>query len=234
MPTRRLAIVFSTALGAVTFVMGSASAATLIARVELKSPPPPAKMINTNADPYCTTMHKTDKLMTEEVVVNPGGTLADTFVYVSEGVTGNYPAPKNPVILDQVGCHYTPHMLGVMAGQPIMIRNSDSTLHNIHPLPKVNTPFNIGMPTKGMTQTRVLDKPEAPFHVKCDVHRWMSGYIGVFSHPFFGVSNDKGVVEIDNLPAGTYTVESWQEKYGAKTQKVTVGANDKKELVFTY
>ncbi|MGZ4809594.1 MAG: carboxypeptidase regulatory-like domain-containing protein [Thermoanaerobaculia bacterium] len=215
-------------------VAPSASGATLIARVDLKTPPPPAKMINTNADPYCTTVHKTDKLMTEEVVVNADGTLKDTFVYISEGVTGTYPTPKNPVILDQVGCHYTPHALGVMAGQPLMIRNSDSTLHNIHPLPKVNTPFNLGMPTKGMTQTRVLPKPEAPFHVKCDVHRWMSGYIAVFNHPFFGVSNDKGVVEIDNLPAGTYTVESWQEKYGAKTQKVTVGANDKKEIVFTY
>jgi hypothetical protein len=127
-----------------------------------------------------------------------------------------------------------PHAVGLMAGQPLLIRNGDSTLHNIHPLPKVNTPFNIGMPTKGMTQTRLLPKPEKPFHVKCDIHRWMSGYIAVFDNPFFGVSNDKGVVEIDNLPAGTYTVESWQEKYGAKTQKVTLGASDKKEIVFTY
>ena len=216
------------------FIVTSARAATLLARVVLQSPAVPAKPINTAADPYCTTMHKTDKLMTEEVVVNPGGTLRDTFVFVSEGATGSFPTPKTPVILDQVGCRYVPHMVGLMAGQPLMIRNGDSTLHNIHPLPKVNTPFNIGMPTKGMTQTRLLPKPEAPFHVKCDVHRWMSGYIAVFDNPFFGVSDDKGVVEINNLPAGTYTIESWQEKFGAKTQKVTLGANDKKEIVFTY
>jgi hypothetical protein len=220
-------------VGMMLLIVSSSRAATLIARVVLQSPPPPAKAINTAADQYCSTMHKTDKLMNEEVVVNPGGTLRNTFVYVSDA-KGNYPSPKTPVILDQVGCHYTPHAIGLMAGQPLLIRNGDSTLHNIHPLPKVNTPFNIGMPTKGMTQTRVLSKPEAPFHVKCDVHRWMSGYIAVFNHPFFGVSNDKGLVEIDNLPAGTYTIESWQEKYGAKSQKVTLGANDKKEIVFTY
>jgi hypothetical protein len=215
-------------------IVSSSSAATLLARVVLQSAAPAPKPINTAADPYCTMAHKTDKLMTEEVVVNPGGTLGDTFVFISDGVTGNYPTPKTPVILDQVGCRYTPHMVGLMAGQPLVIRNGDSTLHNIHPLPKVNTPFNIGMPTKGMTQTRILAKPEPPFHVKCDVHRWMSGYIAVFNHPFFGVSNNQGMVEIDNLPAGTYTIQSWQEKLGAKTQKVTLGANDKKEIVFTY
>jgi hypothetical protein len=217
-----------------SFIVTSAHAATLLARVVLQSPAAPAKPVNTAADPYCTMMHKTDKLMTEEVVVNPGGTLRDTFVFVSEGAAGNFPTPTAPVILDQVGCRYVPHMVGLMAGQPLLIRNGDSTLHNIHPLPKVNTPFNIGMPTKGMTQTRILPKPEGPFHVKCDVHRWMSGYIAVFNNPFFGVSDDKGMVEINNLPAGTYTIESWQEKFGAKTQKVTLGANDKKEVVFTY
>ncbi len=230
----RKKIQFALMFGVIAIMVGSADAATVVAKVILKTPAPAAKIINTNADPYCMTYHKTDKLRSEQVVANPNGTLADTFVFISEGVTGNYPAPKTPFLLDQIGCHYTPHMIAVMAGQPIVIRNSDSTLHNIHPLPKVNTPFNIGMPLKGMEQTRVFAKPEGPFHVKCDVHPWMSGYVAVFSHPFFGVSNAQGVVEIANLPAGTYTVESWQEKYGPKFQKITVGANDKKEIEFTY
>jgi len=221
-------------VAAAALLTATGDAATIVARVDLKSPERPPHVINTNADAYCRDFHKTDKLMSEDVVPNANGTLSDTLVFLSEGVTGNYPAPKTPVLLDQHGCHYIPHVFGVMAGQPIEIRNSDPTLHNIHPLPKVNTPFNIGMPTKGMQQTRVFDKPEAPFHVKCDVHPWMSGFIGVFSHPFFGVSNDQGVVEIQNVPAGTYTVESWQEKLGPKFQKITLGANDRKEIVFTY
>ena len=220
-------------LAVMLFIVTSARAATLLARVVLQSPAPPTKPINTAADPYCTTFHKTDKLMSEEVVVNPGGTLRDTFVFVSEGATGNYPTPKTPVILDQVGCRYTPHMVGLMAGQPLIIRNGDSTLHNIHPLPKVNTPFNIGMPTKGMTQTRVLPKPGGT--LPCEV-RYPSMDVGLHRRLQQSVLrrfDDKGMVEIDNLPAGTYTIESWQEKYGAKTQKVTLGANDKKEIVFT-
>ncbi|MEO8215562.1 MAG: hypothetical protein ABI718_00605 [Acidobacteriota bacterium] len=216
------------------FTTVAAHAATLVAHVELKSPVHPAHMINTAADPYCNTVHKTDKLMTEDQMANPNGTMGNTFVFISEGVTGNYAPPKTPVVLDQQGCHYVPHAFGVMAGQPIVIKNNDATLHNIHPLPKVNTPFNIGMPMKGMTQTRVFPKPEMPFHIKCDVHPWMSGFVGVFANPFFGVSNDKGIVEIDNLPAGTYTVESWHERLGPKFQKVTVGGSDRKEVTFTY
>lgn len=219
------------ALSLVTF---SVQAATLVAKVSLHTPQPPAKVINTNADPYCAMMHKTDKLKSEQVVPNANGTLADTFVFLSEGVSGTYPAPVTPIVLDQQGCHYTPHIVAMMAGQPLKIRNSDSTLHNIHPLPVVNTPFNIGMPNKGMEQTRVFPKAEAPFHVKCDVHPWMSGYIGVFNHPFFGVSNSEGIVKIVNVPAGTYTVEAWQEKFGPKFVKVTLGANDTKEIDFAY
>jgi hypothetical protein len=218
---------------ALTLTTTSLNAATLVVRVALKTAPPPPRVINTSADKYCATVHQTDKLMTEDVVPGQGGTLQDAFVFL-DGVPGNYPPPKTPVILDQVSCHYVPHLVGVMAGQPLVIRNSDSTLHNIHPLPKANTPFNIGMPTKGMTQTRVLAKPERPFHVKCDIHQWMSSYIAVFSHPFFGVSNAQGIVEIANVPAGTYTVESWQEKYGSRTQQVTVTANEKKEVDFSY
>src|SRR6202035_940125 len=152
-------------LAVMASMITSARGATLVARVVLLSPPPPMKVINTAADQYCLTFHKTNKLISEEVVANPGGTLRDAFVFVSDGVSGSYPTPKTPAVLDQLGCHYTPHALAVMAGQPIAIRNSDSTLHNIPPLPKVNTPFNIGMPLKGMSQTRVFPKPERPFHV---------------------------------------------------------------------
>ena len=140
----------------------SANAATVVARVLLKVVPPPMKVINTASDQYCAMVHKTNKLTAEEVVPNPNGTLRNAFVFVSEGVTGNYAAPKTPVLLDQLGCHYTPHTFGVMAGQPIIIRNSDSTLHNIHPMPKVNTPFNIGMPSKAWPRPECSPNRSAP------------------------------------------------------------------------
>jgi hypothetical protein len=170
----------------------------------------------------------------EDVLLGAGGALQDALVFVQSGVSGNFPPPKTPAVLDQVGCHYVPHLVALMAGQPLLIKNSDNTLHNIHPLPKVNTPFNIGMPIKGMTQTKVFTKPEPPFHVKCDVHPWMGANIAVLNHPFFGVTNAQGMVQLKNLPAGTYTVQSWHEKYGSQFQQVTVGAADQKQITFTY
>ena len=129
-------------------------------------------------------------------------------VFVKDGATGTYPAPSTPVTLDQKACMYIPHVLGVMPGQPVEILNSDATLHNIHPLPLTNVGFNIGMPVQGMKQTRMFAKAEAPFHVKC--------------------------VELKNLPAGTYQVAAWQEKYGTQTQSVTVAAGESKPLTFTF
>ena len=122
----------------------------------------------------------------------------------------------------------------MMAGQPLQIVNSDSTLHNIHPMPVVNAGFNIGMPIQGMKQNRVFAKPEAVFHVKCDVHPWMSAYIATFAHPFFGVSDGKGTVELANLPAGTFQLQAWHEKYGVQVQSVSVAAAETKSITFTF
>jgi len=212
----------------------SVRGADIIAKVVLEGQAPANKLFDLGADPYCVTAHKGAKMPVEEVQVGPGGTLKDTFVFVQSGINGTFASPKTPVVLDQSGCHYMPHALALMTGQPLLIKNSDDTLHNIHPLPKVNTPFNIGMPIKGMTQTKTFSKPEGPFRVKCDVHPWMGAYIAVFNHPFFGVSDGQGQVQLRNLPAGTYTIQSWHEKYGPKFQQVIVGASDRKEIVFTY
>jgi hypothetical protein len=121
-----------------------------------------------------------------------------------------------------------------MVGQTLQILNSDPTLHNIHAVPVVNPGFNVGQPVQGLKSTRVFSKPEAPFHVKCDVHGWMSAYIGVFSHPFFGVSNDEGVVELKNLPAGTFQLHAWQETYGVKTENVTLAAGETRQITITF
>jgi hypothetical protein len=129
---------------------------------------------------------------------------------------------------------FVPHVLGVMQGQPVQIVNSDNTLHNIHVLPLTNAGFNIGEPVQGMKQNRVFAKAEPPFRVKCDVHPWMAAYIAVFTHPFFGVSNEQGQAELKNLPAGTFQIEAWHEKFGILKQSVTVGAGETKEIVFTF
>jgi plastocyanin len=213
----------------------AAGGATVSGKVTLAGNPPAMENMKMDADNYCKTNHPAP-VKSQEVVVNNGG-VQWALVYVKSGLpAGNsYAVPAEPVTLDQQGCMYTPHVFGVRAGQKVKIVNSDATLHNIHPLPAVNAQFNIGMPIKGMTQEKVFDKAELPpFHIKCDVHKWMSSYCGVFAHPFFAVTDADGNYKLTGLPPGTYVIESWQEKFGPQDQTVTVTGSDAKTADFSY
>jgi len=162
------------------------------------------------------------------------GKVANAFVYIKEGLAGSYPAPSEPTVLDQQGCAYMPRVLGLQLGQPLMVMNSDSMLHNVHALPKSGAGFNVGMPMKGMKVTRTLDKPEVMVMVKCDIHGWMRAYVGVLPHPFFAVSGADGAFSIPNVPPGTYTLEAWHEKLGTLTQYVSIAGSETKSVIFTY
>jgi plastocyanin len=188
------------------------------------TPPAPTKL-KMDADPVCA--QKNPNATSEEVVVGPGGGLENVFVRVTGGLPAGqtYPAPKEPVVIDQNGCHYKPHVIGVQVGQPVKILNSDGTLHNVHGMPKKNPQFNFAMPKFVKQKETNFAQPEAMIAVKCDVHPWMSGYIGVVENPFFAVTGPDGSFTIANLPPGEYTVEAWQEKLGTQTGKVKVDAN---------
>ena len=207
--------------------------ATVTGKVTFTGAAPAKEQIKMDADAFCKGAHS-EPVYTQEVVVNGNGTLQWVLVYVKEGVTASYPAPTTPVTLDQKGCQYHPHTFGIQAGQPLRIVNSDGTLHNIHALPKINAEFNIGQPFQKMETMKKFDKPEVPLRFKCDVHKWMGAYCGVFSHPFFATTNDQGTFEIKNLPPGNYVIEAWQEKYGAQTQNVTVSGSETKTIDFSF
>ena len=111
------------------------------------------------------------------------------FVYVKDGLGDRtFTAPQTPVVLDQKGCKYMPHVFGAQVGQPVKIVNSDGTLHNVHAVPKENTEFNFGQPLKGMESTQTFTKAEIMVPFRCDVHGWMSAYGGIVPHPFFAVT----------------------------------------------
>ena len=131
-------------------------------------------------------------------------------------------------------CAYVPHVTGVRAGQSVNFLNRDSTLHNIHSYPKASKAFNLGLPLVDMKQTKKFDAPEIMVPLKCDVHPWMLGYIGVVAHPYFDVSDANGHFELKNLPPGGYVIEAWHEKLGIQTQNVTMGANETKEIEFRF
>lgn len=189
--------------------------------------------IKMDADPVCAGLHK-EGATTEEIAVKDGK-LANVFVYVKTGLEGKtFPTPTEKKVLDQQGCMYHPHVSGIMVGQPLVIKNSDSTLHNIHALPKANTEFNQGQPFQNMEFEKTFDKPEIMVHFKCDVHPWMSSYMGVVSNPYFAVSGEDGNFAIDKLPPGTYTLEAWHEKLGTQTQEVTIAPNQQATVTFNF
>lgn len=210
-------------------------AGNIVGKINFKGAKPAPVMIKMNADQKCLKMHGGKDVESDQVIVNPNNTLADVFVYVKKGLEGKtFPTPTQKVVIDQKGCTYHPHVFGMMTKQPLEIINSDPTLHNIHALPKNNTQFNIAQPIKDMKITKTFDNPEVMVKVKCEVHNWMAAYVGVLPHPFYSVSNDKGDFQIKNLPAGTYEIEAWHEKYGTQTMNVTVGASDTKTVDFTF
>jgi len=205
----------------------AAGSGSISGKVTFAGTAPAPDKIKTSADPKCAEMHK-GGLERHSVEVKDGG-LANTLVYVKNPPAGAT-TPTEEVVLDQQGCMYHPSMLAVRTGQPIKIRNSDDTLHNIHPRPTKNAEFNIGQPRKGMETTKTFDKEEVMIPVGCDVHPWMRSYITVLSHPYFAVTKEDGSFEIKNLPAGEYEVEANHPKLKTSTAKVTVKDGDSAKL----
>jgi len=214
----------------VTSALGTAA---IHGSVTFEGTPSGGAPISMNTDPVCTSLNK-DPVFPEDIVVN-GKHLKNVFVYVKHGLEQySFSAPAEPVILNQDGCRYSPHVFGMMVNQKLRIVNSDSTLHNVHGQSDQNPSFNIGQPLKGMMTERSFAAPEIMIRFKCDVHKWMSAYAGVLSHPYFGVTGSDGAFDFENLPPGEYVIEAWHEKLGSASQSVKVGDHETKAINFSF
>jgi plastocyanin len=200
--------------------------------VKIKGDIPKRRKVRMDADPKCAALHAEPPL-NDEVVADADGNVQWAFVYVKAGAEGKKGPPPAPAVIDQKGCTYHPHVLGIVAGQEILIKNSDELLHNIHALPFNNKEFNEGQPQKGMEMKKTFANPEIMVKVKCDVHPWMGAWVGVLEHSFFAVTNEKGAFEIKGLPAGRYTIEAWHEKYKSVTKEIEVKAAAKADFELT-
>ena len=193
---------------------------------------PPAR-IQMVGDPSCTKAHPSPA-MSEDVVTDGSGDLANVVVYVSDGLGDRtFDPPSEPAVLQQKGCLYEPHVVAMRAGQTLKVVNADSTTHNIHPTPANNREWNKSQPP-GLAIEETFARQEVAIPVKCNVHPWMKSYVAVVKNPYFALSGKNGAFEIKNLPAGTYTVQAWHEKLGTKSQQITVGANENKTLEFEF
>jgi plastocyanin len=214
---------------------------TISGVVSFNGTPPAPKKIDTAADPVCG--QKNPNLVTDDTVVKDGK-LANVFVYIKEGSVeggkkiGDYTwdTPTTAAKLDQNGCHYAPHVMGVMVNQKISITNSDATQHNIHPTPKLNAEWNQTQPNGAPPIEKAFTRSEVLIPVKCNQHPWMKAYIGVMKNPLFAVSSETGAYEIKGVPPGKYTVIAWREGQTPeeKPMEVTVTANGSAKADFSF
>lgn len=212
-----------------------ATAGTVTATVKFEGAVPAPEMIVLTGDPKCVSENGAPQRASESIVVGDNQALQNVFVYVKDGL-GNFafPVPSQPVVLNQEKCRYTPRVLGVRVGQPLQIHNGDPLLHNIRSNGVINQAFNKSTPIQGMSFDHTFATREVMVPFKCDVHGWMSAYVGVLDHPYFGTTAADGKVVLANLPPGTYTIEAWHESLGTKTQQVTIGSKDSKDVSFSF
>ncbi len=211
------------------------TAGTLKGKVSFEGTAPAPRLIPVQGNPECAAFHPDGKISSEELIVNNEGGLKNVFVYIKEGLEGQtFQPPSDPVTIANRKCTYAPHVTGVQVGQPVVLLNEDPTLHNIHSYSQTMKPWNLGLPFQGMKQIKKFGAPEVMVTLKCDVHPWMIGYVGVLPHPYFAVTNSKGEFEIKNLPPGDYVVDAWHEKLGVQQRNVSVKTTETTETEFRF
>ncbi|MEM7051971.1 MAG: carboxypeptidase regulatory-like domain-containing protein [Acidobacteriota bacterium] len=216
---RRFSLVLT--IFALLSVSLSADGGSVSGKIVFDDKIPRLRPLRIESDPACAAKHD-GRVYPDFLILGEDNALANVLIQVRNPPPGNYQAPEEAIVIDQVGCVYTPRVVAVMTGQELLFRNSDGILHNVHGLPKANREFNIGMPPTVAESSQRLVEPEPAFPVRCDVHPWMEAYVAVLSHPFFSISGEDGRYEIDDLPPGTYELAAWHEKLGIHTTTVTV------------
>jgi plastocyanin len=158
-------------------------------------------------------------LVDESLVVDDAGGMRNVIVYIKDAPAVNAASP--PVVMDQAYCRFSPHVVAVQTGQALRFHSSDSVPHNVHGQCEANASFNFMMAAAGQSREITFRRPEV-FQVRCDVHPWMNGYVAVFDHPLFAVTDERGRFRIEHVPPGKYTLVAWQERLGTVEQPLTV------------
>ena len=215
---------------AATVSVDASTAGTITGAVSFTGMPPKLKPLDMTADPGCPTGPQP-----ADVALVKDGKLANVFIYIKEGLPqGNFAVAGEQVVLDQKGCRYNPHMIGIMAGQPLKILNSDTADHNIHDMPGKNPPWNESQMPTDKPIIKTFANPEMMIPVQCNQHPWMRAYINVMQHPYFAVSAADGRYEIKNLPPGEYTLAAVHERFGEQTMKIKVGPKETVKAPFIF
>ena len=217
------------------FHVDAATAATLKGSVKFAGVKPARRKISMESDEGCQKATAGKPAFDEPVITGKSGGLANAFVYIQAGLEGKKFEPASqPVVLDQNGCTFVPHVIALRAGQTLELKNGDAVSHNVHPMPANNREWNQEQAPQAPPVEHRFARPEIMIPVKCNIHSWMRSYIGVVDHPYFAVTGSDGAFEWKNLPPGDYTIGVWHEKLGKQEQQVHVAPSGAAAVNFTY
>jgi plastocyanin len=207
---------------------------TITGSVRFDGPAPEQSVAQLSGWSECAAQYPQGNPPAGDVLIKDGK-LQNVMVYIKDGLGSRvFAIPTEAVEIDQKACVFIPRILGVQVGQPLKFLNSDPMAHNVHGFAQNAKPWNISLSVKGTSRSVRVDKPEAMIEIKCDIHPWMRAYVGVFDHPYFTLSGADGSFTLKNVPPGEYTVEAWHERFGTRSQKITVGEKEARKIEFTF
>jgi hypothetical protein len=221
------------AAGVVPSPAAQAGTGTIKGHVRISGKLPGNSVIRMRVDPKCGQLNQGKQVLNEAVKATLDGSLGNVFVRL-EGKFPKTPIPAAPVTIDQSHCLYSPRVTGMRLGQTLQIKNSDSLFHNVHSASTQDNNFNLAQARAGVVDSYIPKKEEVMMRLGCDVHNWMTAYIGVVNHPYFATSDDSGNFTIGQVPPGTYTINAWHERFGPVKKTVTVTAGGTVKVDFTY
>jgi plastocyanin len=210
-------------------------AGTATGTIHFTGKAPTRTPIDMSMDPACA-MSAAENDAEQFVVAD--GKLANVYVYIKSGAPlSQAPANTPPVVLDQKGCRYTPHVIALQEGGSVEFRNSDPTMHNIHTAPTAangNPSIDVSQSPMGAPQTRKFTRPETMLPVRCNNHPWMNAFINVANTPYFAVSAADGTFTITGLPPGNYTLAAVHEKLGEQDLQISITPKGTAKADFTF
>ncbi|MBL9012871.1 MAG: TonB-dependent receptor [Myxococcales bacterium] len=214
--------------------LADAPKGTIKGTILFEGEPPERATLDRKSDPWCK---QAETSLADDVVVTKGK-LAGVLVRVANGSAGTHAAPATPAVLDQRGCAYTPHVVGLVAGQKLAVRNSDGTVHNVHARAAGKDVLNKmqGVKAADLPVDTATAKPGDVLELSCGVHPWMRAYAVVQDHPYFAVTGTDGAFAITGLAPGSYTLEAWHPTLGAKSMPIKIGTGPKASITarFSY
>ncbi|MGH7893553.1 MAG: cupredoxin domain-containing protein [Candidatus Binatia bacterium] len=209
-----------------------ATTGTISGEVRFEGPVPAMKEVRFGSFAECAGQHQGPVYAGDVVVAD--GKVANAFVYIKDGLGDRvFAVPTEPVEIDQVGCLYKPRVAGAQVDETVKFVNSDPLLHNVHGTPKASSAWNVSLARKGAEREIRIAKPEVMVSVRCDLHPWMQGWIGVVDHPYFAVTGPDGAFTLTDVPPGDYTLGVWHERLGVRETRVSLPPKGAATTTFT-